>query len=67
MSSDYMLPFHKIFEDSLSNFTARVHSWVLPDNHELIQLNGTFYNNFTLSKFIERLSSYQLCKNKYQQ
>ena len=61
MSSDYMLPFQEIFEDSISNFTARVHSWVLPDNHALIQLNGTFCNNFTLSNFIERLSSYQLC------
>ena len=61
MSSDYLLPFHEISGDIFSNFTARVHSWVLPDNHELIQLNGTFCNNFTLSKFIERLSSYQLC------
>ena len=61
MSSDYVLPVYEIFVDNLLNFTVRVHSWVLPDNHELIQSYNASFNNVTLSKFIERLSSYKLC------
>ena len=43
-----------------------VHSWVLPDIHELIQSYDTnfnidtTFNIATLSKFIKRLSSYKL-------
>ena len=33
----------------------------LPDNNELIQSHDASFNNVTLSKFIERLSSYKLC------
>ena len=33
----------------------------LPGNHELIQSYDASFNNVTLSKFIERLSSYKLC------
>ena len=60
MSSDYVLLVYEIFVDNLINFTVRVHSWVLPDNHELIQSYDASFNNFTLSKLIERLSSYKL-------
>ena len=61
MSSDYdVLPVYEIFVDNLANFTVRVHSWGLPDNHELIQSYDVSFN-VTLSQFIERLSSYKLC------
>ena len=60
-SWDYVLPVYEIFVDNLSNFTLRVHSWGLLDNHELIQSYDAAFNNVTLSKFIERLSSYKLC------
>ena len=39
----------------------RVHSCILPDNHELIQSYNASFNDVTLSKFIQRLSSYKLC------
>ena len=55
-----MLPVYEIFVDSLLSFTASMHSWVLPDNHELIQSYDASFNNVRLSKFIERLSSYKL-------
>ena len=32
-----MLPVYKIYVDNFSNFTVRVHSWVLHDNHEIIE------------------------------
>lgn len=34
---------------------------MLRDNHELIQPFYTFFNNVTQSKFIERISPYNLC------
>ena len=37
ISSDYVLLVYEIFVDDLLNFTVIVRSWVLPDNHELIQ------------------------------
>ena len=60
ISSDYMLPVYEIFIDNLLNFTVRVHSYVLPDNHELI--HDTPFNNVTLSKCIERLIFLQIMK-----
>ena len=59
MSSDYVLPVY----NNLLNFTVRLHPWVLPDNHELIQSYDASFNNVTLSKLIERLSSYKLCSD----
>ena len=61
MFSDCVLPVYEIFVDNLLDFTVRVHSWVLLDNHKLIQSYDASFNNVTLSKFIERLSSYKLC------
>ena len=61
MSSDCVLLVYKICVENLLNFTVRVHSWVSPDNHELIASYDTSFNNVTLSKFIERISSYKLC------
>ena len=61
MSSYYVFPVYEMFVDNLSNFTVRVNSWGLPDNHELIQSYDTSCINVTLSKCIERLSSYRLC------
>ena len=62
MSSDYdVLPVYEIFVDNLANFTVRVHSWGLPDNHELIQSYDASFNNVILLKFIKSLSSYKLC------
>ena len=61
MSSDYVLPVYEMFVDNLSDFTVRVNSWGVPNNHELIQSYDISFINVTLSKFIERLSSYRLC------
>ena len=47
ISSDYVLLVYEIFVDNLLNFTVIVRSWVLPDNHELIQsLLKKFYRPF---------------------
>ena len=61
MSSDYVLPVYEIFVDNLLNFTVRAHSWVLIDNHQLIQSYDASFNNVTFSKFIEMIFSYNLC------
>ena len=37
ISSLYILPDYKIFVNNLLNFTVGVYSWVLFDDHELIQ------------------------------
>ena len=55
--SNYVLPTYEIFINNVLHFTLRVHSWILPKDHELY----LSYN--ILSKFIERLTSqYVLCK-----
>ena len=61
MSSDYKFPVYEVFVDNLLNFTVKVHSWVLPGKHELIQSYNASFNNITLLKFIEMLSSNKLC------
>ena len=63
MSSDTVLPVYEIFVDNLPDFTVRVHLWGLSHNHELIQSYDASFNNVTLSKFIERLSSCKLCSD----
>ena len=45
------------------HFNLRVHSWILPKDHELHLSYKSSFSNVTLSKFIERLTSqYMLCK-----
>ena len=61
MSSDYELQVYELFVDNLFSFTVRLHPWVVPDNHELIQSYDAFFNNVILSKFIGRFPSYKLC------
>ena len=34
-SSEYVLPAYEIYINNLLNFTVRVHSWILPVDHEL--------------------------------
>ena len=67
MSSDTVLPVYEIFVDNLPDFTVRVHSWGLSHNHQLIQSYDASFNNVTLSKFIERLSSCKLCSDIYKE
>ena len=61
MSSDYVVPVYETFVGNLSNFTVRVHSWGLLDNHELVQSYDAPFNNVTPSRFIKKLSSCKLC------
>ena len=42
-SSEYVLPTSKIYINNLLNFTVRVHSWILPVDHELYLLYNSFY------------------------
>ena len=52
MSSDYVLLVYEIFVDNLLNFTVIVRSWVLPNDHELIQsLLKKFYGPFLWIEF----------------
>ena len=44
------------------NFTGRVHSWILPVDHELYLLHNNFFLNVTLSTFVERHSQLTLCQ-----
>ena len=42
-SSEYVLPTYEIYINNLLNFTASVHSWILPVDHELHLLyNSSF-------------------------
>ena len=43
-----MLAVSEIFVENLLNFTVRVHSWVLPDNYELLKSYDASFNNITL-------------------
>ena len=61
MFSDYMLSVYEIFVDNILNFTARLNSWVLPDNHELSQPHDASFYNVTLLKLIVNFSPFKLC------
>ena len=62
-TSNYVLPTYEIFINNVLHFTLRVHSWILPKDHELYLSYNSSFLNVTLSKFIERLTSqYVLCK-----
>ena len=61
MFSDYMLSVYEIFVDNILNFTARLNSWVLPDNYELSQPHDASFYNVTLLKLIVNFSPFKLC------
>ena len=44
---------YEIYINNLLNFTARVHSWILPVDHELYLLYNSFILNMTFSTFVE--------------
>ena len=44
------------------NFTVRVHSWILPVDHELYLIYNSSFLNVTFSSFVERLSQFTLCQ-----
>ena len=44
------------------NFTVRVHSWILPVDHELYLLYNSSFLDVTFSTFVERLSQFTLCQ-----
>ena len=44
------------------NFTVRVHSWILPVDHELYLLYNSSFLNVTFSTFVERFSQFTLCQ-----
>ena len=59
----YVLPTYEIFINNVLRFTLRVHSWIPPKDHEMYLSYNSSSSNFTLSKFIERLTSqYMLWK-----
>ena len=44
--------------NNLLNFTVRVHSWILPVDHELYLLYNSSFLNVTFSTFVERLNQF---------
>ena len=56
-TSNYVLPTYEIFINNVLHFTLRVHSWILPKNHELYLSYNSSFSNMTLPKFIEQLTS----------
>ena len=61
-SSEYILPTYEIYINNLLNFTVRVHSWILPVDHELhLSCNSSFLN-VAFSTFVERSSQFTLCQ-----
>ena len=61
-SSENVLPTYEIYINNLLNFTVRVHSWILPVDHELYLLYNSSFLNLTFSTFVERLSQFTLCQ-----
>ena len=59
-SSEYVLPTYEIYINDLLKFTVRVHSWILPVDHELYLLYNSSFLNVTFSTFVERLSQFTL-------
>ena len=60
-SSEYVLPIYEIYINNLLSFTVRVHSWILPVDHEFCLLCNSSFLNIPLSTFVERLSQFKLC------
>ena len=61
-SSEYVLPTYEININNLLNSTVRVHSWILPVDHELYLLYNSSFLNVKFSTFVERLSKFTLCQ-----
>ena len=62
-TSNYILPTYEIFINNVLHCTLRVHSWILPKDHELYLSYNSSFSNVALSKFIERLTrQYMWCK-----
>ena len=59
-SSEYTLPTYEIYINNLLDFTVRVHSWILPVDHELYLLYNKPFLNITFSTFVERLGQFTL-------
>ena len=59
-SSEYTLPTYEIYINNLLDFTVRVHSWILPVDHELYLLYNKPFLNMTFSTFVERLGQFTL-------
>ena len=56
-TSNYVLPTYEIFINNVLHFTLRVHSWILPKDHELNLSYNSSFSNVTLSKFFKWLTS----------
>ena len=59
-SSEYTLPTYEIYINNLLDFTVRVHSWILPVDHELYLLYNKPFLNMAFSTFVERLGQFTL-------
>ena len=51
-SSEYVLATYEIYINNLLNFTVRVHSWILPVDHELYLLYNSSILNVTFSNYV---------------
>ena len=61
-SPEYALPTHEIYVDNQLNFILRIHSWVLPVEHQLYSEYNSSFLNVTFSNFIKVFDNFKLCQ-----